>query len=55
MGSDPLAVDGHRGFPPPGSTEDGGYGPRTPMGWDMGVSTHWGGYGDGGTRLDWGI
>ena len=48
-------VEGPHGLPPRGSPADFGHGPRTPIERDMGISTHWGGAGDGGTRRDRGV
>ena len=44
-----------QGFPPPGSTADGRHGPQKSTGWDMGVTTHWGGAGNGGSGEYWGV
>ena len=44
-----------RGFPPPGGAEDGGKGPQTSTGLDMGVYTHWGGAGNGMAEGYWGV
>ena len=48
MGDDHPDGEVPQGFPPPGGTVDGGHGPQTLMGWDMGVPTHWGGAGNSG-------
>ena len=34
---------------------DDRHGPQTSVRWDIGVPTHWGGAGNGGTGGDWGI
>ena len=52
MGNDPLYGEGPRGFQPLGGTEDGGHDPQISMGWYMGVTTNWGGAGNGGSGRD---
>ena len=49
VGTDPLSVENPRGCPPLGGTSDDGHGPQKSTGWDMGVLTHWGGAGNGGS------
>ena len=55
MGGDPPAGEVPFWLPPPGVPEDGRHGPLTTIGHYMGISTHWGGAGDGGTRRYWGV
>ena len=50
MGGNPPSGEIPRGLPPPGGLEDGRHRLRTSTGWDMGVSTHRGGSGNGGIR-----
>ena len=52
---DPVVGESSRGFPTPGGSVDGGHGPQIPTGWDMGVYTHWGGSGNGGSGGDRGL
>ena len=55
VGSDTPVGESPRGVSPQGGTENGGHDPQTSTIWDMGVPTHWGGTGNGGTGGDWGI
>ena len=48
VGTEPPVGEIPQGFPPPDGAVDGGYGPQTSTGWDMGVYTHWVGAGNGG-------
>ena len=50
VGGEPPAGEGPCGISPPGCLEDGGYGHKTSTGSCMGISTHWGGSGDGVIR-----
>ena len=52
MGPDPPVGEIPRGVSPPGGAADGGHGPQTSAGWDMGVPTHWGGASNGGTGVN---
>ena len=52
VGGEPPAGEGPHGLPPLGGPSHGGHGPQIPIERDMGISTHWGGAGNGGTRID---
>ena len=53
-GEPPAGESPHR-LPPPGRPADVRHGPLTPIDPDMGISTIWGGSGNGGTRRDQGV
>ena len=55
VGYDPPVGEISRGVSPPGGAADGGHGPQTSVGWDVSVTTHWGGAGNGVTGGDCGI
>ena len=55
MGSDPPFGEIPQGVSPLGGAADGGHGLQMSARWDMGVTTHWGGAGNGGTGGYWGI
>ena len=48
MGPEPPVGEFPRRVSPPGGTADGGHGPQTSDGWDVGVPTHRSGAGNGG-------
>ena len=49
MGTELPVGEGYRGVSSPGGTSDGGHGPQTSAGRDVGVPTHWSGAENGGT------
>ena len=51
----PPVVEGPCRVLPPVRTVDGGHGPQTSAGRDVGVPTHWSGADNGGTGKYWGI
>ena len=55
VGTEPPVVEIPQGLPPLGGAADGGHGPQTSTGWDMGVYIHWGGAGNDGGGGDWGV
>ena len=55
MGGDPLVGEVPHGLPTSSGLEYGRNGPRMPTGQYMSILTHWGGAGNGGIRLYWGI
>ena len=54
-GPDPPVGEGPQGVSLPGGTADGEHGTQTSAIRDVGIPTHWGGTGNGGTGVDWGI
>ena len=55
MGPETPVGEVPSGVLPLGVMEDGGHGPQTSSGRDMGVPTHWSGAGNGDNEVDWGI
>ena len=55
MGSERPVLELPQGVLSLGGATDGRHGPQNSMRWDMVVTTHWGGAGNGGTIGDWGI
>ena len=55
VGCDLTSGEGPHGIPSTGNPEDDGHGTQTPTEWDMGISTHRGGAGDGRTIIYRGV
>ena len=55
MGGDSLAGKVPHGLPPPGGLEDCGHGPQASFKRYMGISINWGGAGNVGNRINWGV